>query len=177
MNNKFIFIIIVWVVLYADFASAQVQGNPSLFVERSKSIATFYVLLNQEHSPTVIQASTIFHIETEWLVAQDEYQDSLQAYYQHINEDEESQPSLLFKRLREIKDLLQFGTSDPYKSPRFSILQYEERKNALKVVFPSDNGAVEVVFTFARYPEGYRTIITDIILTCDKSVIELIKAR
>ncbi len=163
--------------VFNDLSIAQRQTNNNSYVEQSKSIALFYILLNQEFAPTIAQTSLIFHSEIEWIVAQDVYRDSLQAYYAHINADENNQPSLLFKRIREIRDRLQYGKSEAYQSPRFSILQIEQSVNSIKVVFPCENDSMELVFTFASYPIYYQTMITDITFRNGESVLKLIGAR
>lgn len=172
---------ILGLLFVSSLCSAQDRGKatkeqPEHYVERSKTIAMFYKLLNQESEPTVEEAFLIFHPEMEWSVVYTEYADNRQKALDHINGPEDTQKSLLFTKLREMKDRLQFGEHEPNTSPHLSILPVPDNSNALKAVFPRQKKALEITFTFPLHPDHYKRI-SNIYLENGESALKLIGAK
>lgn len=172
----FINLLLIGHLCFAQEFDGGSKVDSSQYVERSKTIAKFYSLLNQENEPTVNEAFLIFHPEMEWSVAYNEYGDNKQKALNHINSDHDEVESLTFKNLRSLKNQLQIGNHEPNQAPHFSILPVEDKPNAYKAVFPRNEKALEIMFTFPVHPD-YKSKISNIYLDNGQSVLELIGAK
>jgi hypothetical protein len=112
----------------------------------------------------------------EWSVAYTEYADNRQKALDHINGSENTQKSLLFAKLREMRDRLQFGDHKPNTSPYLSILPVPDNPNVLKAVFSRQKKALEITFTFPIPPEYYKRI-SNIYLENGESALKLTGAK
>lgn len=154
----------------------QADDDSKAYIERSKTIAVFYKLLNQEKDPTVKEAFLVFHPEMEWSVAYTEYADNQEKALKHINSPEETQKSLLFKKLRQMQDQLQYGEHKPNASPQMSFIPVKDKNNAIKAVFPRQEKALEIDFVFPIHPDHYNKV-SNIYLENGESILKLIGAK
>jgi len=172
---------IVLLFFAGGFCSAQdekhqADDDSKTYIEQSKTIAVFYKLLNQEKAPTVKEAFLIFHPEMEWSVAYTEYADDQAKALKHINSPEETQESLLFKKLRQMKDQLQYGEHKPNTSPQMSFIPVKEKNNAIKAVFLRQEKALEIEFVFPIHPDHHNKV-SNIYLENGESILKLIGAK